>query len=1250
MDITPASLLKSHPRTKEILRKSARIETAAIFGAMLLDERLQSNCVRLEALTHLALAIGEGHRLPTQATLAECFNDLGSGICGRMEDPAEDLLVSLVTTAEGNFRVLEGIWESGTFFLQRVLGIVESFPDDGELELLRRQVFALLRISEAVCDRANLPRYSIGASTPTSKVTATFCSKAKKKLLYFNADEIARLGITLHELKLFTFTHQHLSQVLTTSINHSPLQRFPIVNTGDGVALLLPTAVSSAIRVAVVSFLLARGYRGSLQRNLCNEYSRLVHGSHLLGSFPRASIHFSNADSLAIAEVIAIADVGCYFHFLFFTDALDDFHNDGLAGIDNGPSKYSELLHGRIRHAMQQTRNQRDFRSGITLLIHCGIGRTVFVPLPEEEHADWEVQFLPAPALITLSHSHRRINALSIRRILNEVKVIEALGVRIHNLFGLLNLIAWIDADEGHLVAQSFLPREFRRTPGQLFLAAHFVLELRHSVAIADDVHALPTVDGRFEVVRRFHDSFFSEDNEHNIYTVDYFSPDCGIPFAHTTGGRTWWCHVVPTEKHTGDYDRWSMLKTWFPRIAQAMTPHLDASLGHVVLVRVVFSNITSDCVTTRLPDREEIERACSVTVDAKETTVTVNAGPPFDLGLALPTNTAERALVMVICKALARLSHVPLTPSQLEEIECQIVQSDDARQLHVFHAKKYRDFVHADLAGKVIEIDHRDVADLSYGLAFRVESREKGRSRLRSKRQCTGLLNAVVRSLEDELCSDLQRFNRLEFVEMALRNHERAMLDRETWNRTARANLALHRDKPTAANVIANHDLELNSVLFPSRVLIEFALCECPLSLGIRPGQLDLSRLMAKVNAILQLGGWSNAIHLDAMPPKLNITPLGDIRAESDFQSSVLAPFSRRTSHGRISVAVDEYAENFEQPKTYETHTLKIEQDFESSWLEEFGFSVDDVRRFMDAIDDLGLADSTAVYRVSTSELLSRLEVLELEQSRVQNILAAFVLFPRETWRTIPDGFHDKDTQPWRFRRRLSAIRRPIFQIDHSADPLLMIAPGFVREALAYVINGFYEGSFPDEHYRTKAMRNWRGKRANKRGTDFAALVAKRVQELGWTTAKNEIEVKEILGCSYDEDFGDISRFGDVDVLAWSQQTHRVLVIECKHLHFHKTSGEVAEQLSDYRGGIRRDGKPDDLCKHLNRLELLNARREILCKTLGVDESVQIEGWVVFRNPVPMLYTWKDIEPKTRIATFDDIDSLLQGFDCSVT
>ena len=102
------------------------------------------------------------------------------------------------------------------------------------------------------------------------------------------------------------------------------------------------------------------------------------------------------------------------------------------------------------------------------------------------------------------------------------------------------------------------------------------------------------------------------------------------------------------------------------------------------------------------------------------------------------------------------------------------------------------------------------------------------------------------------------------------------------------------------------------------------------------------------------------------------------------------------------------------------------------------------------------------------------------------------------------------------------------------------------------------------------------------------------------------------------------------------------MLVIECKHLQYHKTYGEIAEQLSDYRGEVKGNGKRDDLRKHLDRIAILKRYRNDLCKTLNCD-NVSIEGWIIFKNPVPMLYMWDKLRRRIEIATFDDLGDVIR-------
>ncbi|MDO9306816.1 MAG: hypothetical protein Q7T75_02955, partial [Mesorhizobium sp.] len=77
------------------------VHLASMFAGLLTQPDLQANCIRLEALVHLSLAIGNGTRNPSSSIVASTFSELGRGMTGRFEDPAEDVFVSLIVTPQG---------------------------------------------------------------------------------------------------------------------------------------------------------------------------------------------------------------------------------------------------------------------------------------------------------------------------------------------------------------------------------------------------------------------------------------------------------------------------------------------------------------------------------------------------------------------------------------------------------------------------------------------------------------------------------------------------------------------------------------------------------------------------------------------------------------------------------------------------------------------------------------------------------------------------------------------------------------------------------------------------------------------------------------------------------------------------------------------------------------------------------------------------------------------------------------------
>lgn len=624
---------------------------------------------------------------------------------------------------------------------------------------------------------------------------------------------------------------------------------------------------------------------------------------------------------------------------------------------------------------------------------------------------------------------------------------------------------------------------------------------------------------------------------------------------------------------------------------------------------------------------------AISVHADIATSTVTITAAPTFEDALFHPENIAERAMMEGLLEGFGALAGVTLSRSEQNRLLQEIVPNASARQTHRFQAQTFRDHVRNAKSRSLHMIDADDGAYIKLGLGWQARRREDG-GEIRGKQDCMAFLNATVSHLEDELCEELRKFDRRSVILFALRNHESAAMDRDVWRKTAAAVLAIHDDKEAALQTIAEHDGKLNAVFQASRLLVEIALCECPLSGGEKPGHLDLLRIQSKLLLAAGYGGWSDAIRWDAIEPQVRIRPLGDVHANVSFSIDILAPYGRAGSDIRVAEDVRSYAKHFDEPDAKPTDGSAWSDEFWGAFHETFGATFDEVRTLIDYVEDLGLEADTPVFEVKKSRLLEARVGEKRLAADVAYRLVDFLLFKsRPSWHVVPAGHEEKDRFLWRYRRALSILRKPLVQVDDVEDPTVIVTPGLVRDAFAYMLANYHRGDFPLRQLMPK-MRKWAGKSRDQIGHDFNAKVAARLQELGWQT---DIEVKpsKILRKSLDKNYG------DVDVLAWKKETSRVLVVECKDLQYRKTEGEIAEQLADFRGELKPNGKPDDLLAHLTRFDLLSRHDAEVTKFLGFRGCAKIESHLVFRNPVPMQFALKRMAERVTVSLFAGLSDL---------
>jgi hypothetical protein len=1238
--MTIEEISRAHPRIIAELRNLDHATTAAAFGGLLVMPELQANCLRIEALVHLATAFCEGRAEPTKVFVAQAFEQMGEGYFGQMEDPSEDVFLTLVNTPQGNFRIFEGIREGTAFYLQRILDIVEKMPDRGPFSRIRRTITCLLMLSDAVAARAAVRENSLGEEMPLKALPPTLADRLSQanSLLRFGEDDLGRLGVDVASLSEFAFNTQRRADLCAQSIGHTDLERRPVLFQGQAVYLILPTAIGSAITRFVIESIQSMRLVDRFERALCSEYSRLFDETPILGGPIGAPIEFQEIDGGHIAAIMTQVDPGRFLHLIFFVDGLDNFERDGLAGINANPAVLSLAVNEHLKDAATKAKGQANFLDGISVVVGCSYGRGLNLELLEAPPSTWRVEHINAYDLVTLSWLSE-FDRYSLWRLLDSRDQIERQGVELVNVNGLLNLAACSLELDGHLVSHRDLPDGFA-APGNtsiVVMKQNAVLGLRHRVITQWNPRRVQDLNGRWLKVRKLDKSEFEEDHNAPLYGSWDDIQRGRLRAVYVAANRPWWIGISASQDAPSEalYQHWEMLCTWLKRAAPVLDEACTSLPDGPISIEVIFEEVRGTHYLTPKPkDLTELGTLVVTSISEERSRIRINVAKGFDEGFMQPTNVAERTLVEAIVAGAVAANGEPMDTDRHSALANKICPNIEARQIHLFVARTFRDFVQrASKSGPVL-IDSLDDGGSRIGIGWRKISRSAGPI-LSGTSECTAYLNGVVSAVLDDLCAELKAVDRRSLVFALLQNHEAAAHNRSLWRRSAQANLALHDDKDAAVRTIVNHNARLNACSLACRALLEAAICESPLRDARPAGRLDLSRLMARLMLAYHLGGWSDAVHWGAMQARLRITPLGDVHMDPSFMDEVYLPFGRVSGESEVRQATESYSSLY----TPETVRPSIGETFDArfleAWKSEYGASLDGIRAFVDRLEEFDQQHSKEFFELQRSALGGMLsEAASISSESAIRALDWLTLQPLPQWRMAYEEFENKDWYPWRFGRRRSILRRPLIQIDTEDDPTIIVAPGLVREAFAAAVSWFYNGEINSQQTRSREMRMWIGHANNMHGSTFNSEVARRMRELGWKVDQG-IKLTKLLGRSLNRDYGDI------DVLAWRPISGRVLVMECKDLQFHKTMGEIAEQLSDFRGEVRADGKPDHLKRHLNRLDILSGLTPEISKALKIDSPIQVEGHLVFKNPVPMRFAWDNMASRIRLSLFAELDRL---------
>lgn len=130
--------------------------------------------------------------------------------------------------------------------------------------------YALLGLSDALARRAGLPVINKGGGTPAGNLNLPAFTDLKQlgAQIEFSPGDLGELGISRNRLQPFVLLPDHFKIVASRPPGDSPLDFFPLIADGDGVAVISPQAFSTAIRAVLIDTALKFGMERHLLERL----------------------------------------------------------------------------------------------------------------------------------------------------------------------------------------------------------------------------------------------------------------------------------------------------------------------------------------------------------------------------------------------------------------------------------------------------------------------------------------------------------------------------------------------------------------------------------------------------------------------------------------------------------------------------------------------------------------------------------------------------------------------------------------------------------------------------------------------------------------------------------------------------------------------------------------------------------------------------------------------------------------------
>ena len=381
----------------------------------------------------------------------------------------------------------------------------------------------------------------------------------------------------------------------------------------------------------------------------------------------------------------------------------------------------------------------------------------------------------------------------------------------------------------------------------------------------------------------------------------------------------------------------------------------------------------------------------------------------------------------------------------------------------------------------------------------------------------------------------------------------------------------------------------EVDTANLANRFLIEYVSAQPPQ--GTKIFSLETyDRLLAISSEIIQWGFASDLVHYELGDIELTMLGSGRVgRSESALQESRSAFLT-----GHITGFINASARRFTTSWNSSLHEIENDlpipddvQELNDAFRDETGLSLSETTAIFAEIYRIGGEQRGSIKSIPLTDLVRELhEILSIDMDLVTGAIDRYSLRSRSSFYGPPVS-DISDVFPWKFDRDISFIRRPIILVGDGEDLKVYWGNRHLANAMGHLVQLCTSSKLKPKTLRLKQIISTRRNVEAREFEDEVGLVA---QSLSPTYVRTH--AKKLAGIRVAEEGEDI---GDIDVLLVLPGRRLMIPIECKDLALARTAAEIRSQLRELFEGS--EGTLSTVEKHLKRVAWLERNLDLVLR-----------------------------------------------------